>query len=405
MKGIYKDAVRIKGVWYGRIRIRLPDGTERSKTKVAVSKAHAKRLADRLEREYLATATLDAGRVTFADLAARFKTERLQPAVYHGERKVSGYKWPRKLELRLDRLIKYFGSTLLADITPSVIQSYKAELIRQPTRYKRQRSPYDVNHQLRTLRLLLNFAVEQGWIQSNPFARVRLLDVEAEQPRERPERPGELDRLLAACTGKRTPLKYWIIVAIETAARVSEIGRIEWRDVLWEERLIRLRVGTTKTQRERYVPLTDWLDWNLRAWHEYCEQSERFSTHPEAKIFGGVISNKTAWNSACRAAGLEDLRRQDLRHWATTRLVNALAAAGIAPQHGMKMTGHTQERTFRRYITTDRAMVQTIGAALDAHRKTHQSGDAVLPLETGQPDDGSTAGDGEGGGKSRKSIK
>lgn len=393
MNKVYKDAIQRAGVWYGRLRIRLPDGTERSRSKVATSKAHAKRLADRLEREYLSTAVIDSDRVTFADLVSRFKAERLQPAVYHGERKVSGYKWPRKLELRVDRLAKYFGRTLLADITPAVIQAYKAELIRQPTRYRRQRSPYDTNHQLRTLRLLLNYAIEQGWIQSNPFARVRLLDVESEQPRERPERPGELERLLAACTGKRRPLRFWIIVAIETAARVSEIGRLEWRDVLWEEKLIRLRVGTTKTQRERFVPLTDRLDWNLRAWHEYCERSERFSVHPEAKIFGGIISNKTAWNSACRAAGLEDLRRQDLRHWATTRLVNALAAAGIAPQHGMKMTGHTQEKTFRRYITTDKAIVREIGAALDSHHKTHHDRESVLPLETGQTDDGSTEGD------------
>ena len=72
--------------------------------------------------------------------------------------------------------------------------------------------------------------------------------------------------------------------------------------------------------------------------------------------------------SACTEAKIDDLFFHDLRHWATTDLVNALAAAVLAPQHAMKITGHTQEKTFRRYLRTDDEVVSAACEALDALR-------------------------------------
>jgi integrase len=77
---------------------------------------------------------------------------------------------------------------------------------------------------------------------------------------------------------------------------------------------------------------------------------------------------KTSFASACVDAKIIGLHFHDLRHWAMTDMVNALAAAGLAPQHAMMITAHTQEKTFRRYLRTDDELVDSAREALDALR-------------------------------------
>ena len=71
-------------------------------------------------------------------------------------------------------------------------------------------------------------------------------------------------------------------------------------------------------------------------------------------------------------AGITGLTFHDLRHCATTKMVNA----GLPAEHIMAATGHTQSSTFRRYINTDVERVQSIAEALDAM----QGKDADKPL-------------------------
>ena len=300
--------------------------------------------------------------------------------VYLGERKVAGYKHKDRLENRIDRLVEYFGPVLLADLTVPKIEDYKLHLIKMPTKRKdaegnpKQRSPYYVNHQLRTLRLLLNFAKRRHWIQENPFnlAGEPLINPGDELPRHRPENPGELDRLIEKCAGPRVHVRPWIVTAIETALRPGEIDRLTRADVLFDQGVIVARATTTKTNRRREVPLTRLLAAELRAWLRFVaedeEWSERVPDRPDALIFGGVKSNKKAFSTACRNAGIENLQRKDLRKWGTTRLVAALRRHNIPELHGMTITGHTRISTYRWYLNTDRETVTAAGAALDAER-------------------------------------
>lgn len=57
-------------------------------------------------------------------------------------------------------------------------------------------------------------------------------------------------------------------------------------------------------------------------------------------------SIKTAFKTACRKADIKDFRFRDCRHTATTRMVNS----GIPHAEIMKTTGHTQLKTFLRYV-------------------------------------------------------
>lgn len=372
-KGYSKTALKKKGHYYGRLRITKPPGGEYW-TRQAKNKTHARQLTDELEAKYIdgGIEALNAEDMTFADLVARFKQKRLIDPIYLGERKVAGYKHKDRLDSRINRLAEYFGAVLLSDLTLPKIEDYKLHLIKTPTRYKKPRSPYDVNHQLRTLRLLLNFAKRNRWIRESPFnlADGALINPGDELPRRRMEEPGELERLLEECVGPRAHLRPWIVCAVETSMRVGEIDRLTRADV---QKVIIARASTTKTNRAREVPLTSLLAAELHAWLEFVaedpEWSKRVSDRPDALIFGGIKSNKKAFQTACREAQITNLQRKDLRKWGTTRLVAALRKAGIPELHGMVITGHTRISTYQWYLNTDRATVTAAADALDAQRK------------------------------------
>ena len=58
---------------------------------------------------------------------------------------------------------------------------------------------------------------------------------------------------------------------------------------------------------------------------------------------------KTAFDKACRRAGITNLRLHDLRHTASTNL----RRAGVDATTAMKIVGHKSERMHRRYNTVE----------------------------------------------------
>lgn len=203
-----------------------------------------------------------------------------------------------------------------------------------------------------------------------------------ELPRERSEGKGEVEKLLANCTGRRAHLGVYILLAIDTALRPEERLRITAADVDFENRIIIARATNTKTNRRRLVPLSDrladalkvWLTSGLREWliyspaHGKIDHVELLSS-PTTTIFANVKSIKTAWRSLLQSANLTNIQPRDLRHWATTEMVKALAESGEDRSHGMRITGHSQEKTFRRYITTDLESVERARLAMERRRK------------------------------------
>jgi integrase len=372
-KGYTSGAVWMKTAWYGRLRIYRPGLKPKEYVRKGENKTHAKSLARDLEEKYIrgGRRAIDGDTMTFAELVQEFRRTELVSAVYDGEKKIKGYADPERLGCYLNHLVDRFGLMQLAKIQPRDLVDYKAYLIELPTRRGKRRSIYDVNHHLRALRLILNFAVLNRWIPYSPMSEIKnFINAAHELPRQRPEGEGELERLLAQCVGHRAHLRPWVILAIETSLRVSEIDRLTRQDILWEEGIIVAQTKNTKLNRRREVPLTPILAEELRTWFAFCETAEHWCelipNRPDAQIFGGFLDNKKAFRHACRDAGIENLLRKDMRHWGTTRLVAALRKAGIPELHGMVITGHTRVATYMRYITTDRVTVQAARDALAA---------------------------------------
>lgn len=384
-----KSTAKIDGKWYGRVRARKPDGTAKTYyTRQCRTKSEARTETDALERKFLADGreSVEAETLTFAQLAERYLETKVVEAVYIGERKVAGMKHPDQVRRRVRQIAEYFGPSLVQQITYADLEAYKLHLVNKPTRTGGQRSIYDVNHHLRHLRAILNFALRNRWLRENPFhLGDPLVNAADELPRDRGQSPGEFQRLLDACYGRRAHLRVLVLLGMDTALRPAEILRLKSSQIHLEEKLIVATATTTKTNREREVPISnrlaaalrDWLDAGLREWLYYSPahgqvDHEELLNNPAATIFGNIKSVKVAWASACQEAGIKDLKFKDLRHWATTDMVEAGARAQVSDKHIMKITGHTQEKTFRRYLTTNRTTVERVGAALEAMREQEQ---------------------------------
>src|SRR5262245_6949555 len=173
----------------------------------------------------------------------------------------------------------------------------------------------------------------------------------------------EEKRLLAQCVGRRAHLWYIVIAALDTALRKGELLQLVWADVNFEADVIVVRSTTTKTRRPRTIGLTARLRAALIEWLELTDAGEG------DYVFGGIRDCKRSFGGACTDAGIADLRFHDLRHTATTRLVQAGAPHPIV----MKTTGHTQFATFAQYINPDQNAARDAAELLDNFNQKGES--------------------------------
>jgi integrase len=353
-----------------RVRWTDSDLTVHSKERKARNRSHAQTLIEQLRREIEDESLPSSGDITFAQMAEIYLKARVTPAQYNGERKVSGMRAQRQAESEVDVLTKHFGDHLLAEISYEDIEDFRSRRLSEPYTKATDEEPAkfrkisSVNHSLRRLRALLNFAIQRKLLTINPFSEGPSLISEADEtPRNRPRKGDEEEKLLGQCTGRRSHLRAILIAAIDTAMRQGEILKLQRRDIDLARGLIIVRAFITKTATTRMVPISD----RLR------EELERIlgsiDPEPETLLFGGIKSIKTAFRGICKDAGVMDLNFHDLRHWATTDLVAAFTESGLAVHHVMRITGHTQDKTFRRYIRTDEEIVKRGGQALELLRK------------------------------------
>lgn len=354
-------------VWYAQIQYYDDAGNRIQRRQKAENKSEARRLArDMLaEVESGGSGSLDAARMTFADLADYYQRTYLIDPEYRDGRKIAGLRSKYDFEHRLKALKDFFGKKKLRAITHGELSRYKTHRLKTPvvvgrnTRgtdkegnpQTRPRSIATVHRELSFLRRILNVALSSEWILRNPFEQGEpLIKPGDEKPREKIISPEEEDRLLAACDGERSHLKAIIICALDTGMRRGEVFKLKWSDIDFENGLVTIQAFNTKTMRQRQVAMTERLIEELRPLSEYLTRQQL--------VFGIRTSVKTAFNKAKIAAGLPDLRFHDLRHTHATRLVTAqmpLSEVG-------RVLGHTQPSTTYRYIN---ANVDTARRAAD----------------------------------------
>ncbi len=257
------------------------------------------------------------------------------------------------------------------------METFKAERLSTPTkndllRAKKAnqsvvctRTVAAVNHELELLRAMLNFAKREGWLFRSPFELgANLISKIDENQRERVLSHDEERRLLGELgKPRRKHLLPFVITALDTGLRRGELFKLCWSDVDLSNKLITIQAMITKTLTKRVVGITPRVEDELRKLYE------RSMDKTNGLVFNLTTSIKTGLSSALKDAEIEGFHFHDSRHTAITRMVNE----GLASGEVMKTSGHTQMKTFQRYVNPTEDTVRRNAERLGQYNKVRMS--------------------------------
>lgn len=354
----------INGKLYGSVYVQIAPGKYHRKRKRVGSVIEAKQWAlAELERQTHGTIEVSGG-TTFGELSDWYRDEYLIEPIYENGVKVDGVKTWRDMRQKLKGISEHFGSRRLTSITEHDLRAY-AKLRRTRDGVKTA----TINRDLALMRAMFRAGQRANKLLQIPKFPI---NSSAEAERDRVLSFDEERRLLAACVDKETvsyarqgrfkgrettakdrPAKRGhlgpiIMIAVDTAMRAGEIFKLDWRDIDLDAEIITVQSFNSKTERARKIGMTPRVKDALSAMWK-----------PNGKVFAGR-NCKRAFTTACERADIHDLHFHDLRHTATTRMIRA----GIPHTEVMKITGHTQIKTFLRYLNLVDSTVQNAARQL-----------------------------------------
>jgi len=216
----------------------------------------------------------------------------------------------------------------------------------------RQTSAFTANKELRYLRATFNFAMHptRDWITHNPTRGIDFFPVER-KIKYVPPKEDVLRVILAADPGTQDYL--WTIAL--TMGRMSEINRLTWQDVDFQNRSVvlytRKKKGGNLTPRRlpmmgrlydllwrRYQSRNKKLPWVF--WHRYWDQKAG-----NWKV--GPFKERTRiMKSLCKKVGVQYFRFHALRHFGASMLDQANVPIGSI----QRLLGHENRTTTEIYL-------------------------------------------------------
>ncbi len=231
---------------------------------------------------------------------------------------------------RAKQFLPYFAETPIGRITKNEIARYRKQrhtdhLRRQNTDDPKPLSDTTINRDIEVIRHLLFWATDEGFIPSNPVARIRMV---RERGQRRPVMSvAEEIKLLAACSLHLRPIA---IMALDTGMRRGELLNQLWEHVDFDRNLLSVSHSKTAEGEHRPVPLTSRVRAMLDAHRQPSGLIFTYEGQPIRRI-------KTGWAGALRRAGLPHFRFHDLRHTFNSRLVEA----GVIADVRKELMGHS----------------------------------------------------------------
>jgi integrase len=271
----------------------------------------------------------------------------------------------RRITLHLEPAFR--GKRLIA-ITTDVIRQYVVE------RPAAGASAGTINRELSALRRMFRLAIAAGQLYTKPHFPML---------RENNARKGffEPEQFHAVRSHLPLALRPVVSFAYLTGWRIkSEILPLEWRQVDWQGREVRLDPGTTKNGEGRSFPFTAELEALLRQQLAEFERFKKAGTilrrvfHRSGKA---IKSFRGAWLAACKKAGCPGCIPHDFRRTA----VRNLEQAGVSRSTAMSMVGHRTVSVYQRYAIGDAGSQREAARRIDSVMGTLLG---TLPPQTAQ---------------------
>jgi integrase len=284
------------------------------------------------------------GRITFEDAAKDLINDYA----------INGRKTKGHVERRIKLALKpAFQGKRLISISTADIRAYAAN------RRAQGAANASINRELAALKRMFTLAVQGGKLHAKPH--IPML-------REDNVRRGFFEAEQFEAVRGRLPeaLRAVVTFAYITGWRIaSEILPMEWRQVDWNGRVVRLDPGTTKNREGRSFPFTAALESLLKGQFEEHKRLRGEGTYVPLVFHrrGKRIKNlRGAWIAACKAAGLPGRILHDFRRTA----VRNLERAGVPRSTAMAMVGHKTESIYRRYAIVDAGALREAASRIDA---------------------------------------
>ena len=168
---------------------------------------------------------------------------------------VKGARW------RIDAFSRTFGKRQVHEITTSEIEAWLD---------KNGWQGLNRRHYLAVVHAFFQFAVKQKLISFNPSAAIDKPIVEQIPPEIMS--PKTIKTLLHTAEQIKPSLIPSLVISFFAGLRPNEVTGLEWKDVLLEEKLIRVIPSVAKMRRQRLVEISD----NLLAWLLRYRQKEGY---------------------------------------------------------------------------------------------------------------------------------
>ena len=229
------------------------------------------------------------------------------------------------------RWMEIFPGVRLNVLTPTALESARATLAEG-------RTPQTVNRYMGFLRRVLNKAVRDGMLASNPVSRIKMFREPAGKTRFlSPEEEGMLCEKIGA------PYAGWVRLAILTGMRQMEQFSLRWEHVDLERAVLTL--PDTKSGGVQYVRLNDeakrllqgFIPGNKSVW---VFPSENPDTHADPRNF-----YRRVYLPKVKESGLEGVSWHSLRHTFASRLAMSGSTEGTIAS----LLRHSSTVLVRRY--------------------------------------------------------
>ncbi len=349
-------------LWWCRIYVDGNPVDESSKSDdYEVAKRHLAKMNGRKVRGELggATANVKMGRV-FDDFLKALK-------VRVGEETLKIQTLVVEAHLR-----RFFQSMKADRITTKHLMEYREARGKEKTAKGTPTSASTINRELSLLRNALRTAA-QASPPLIPIASIPRFPITNEDSCARQGfiTDAQFDALVAELPSYLIPIT---TVSFNTGIRLGELVKIEWPQLDFEAKVIRLYRGKTKGGKPRTVPMIGAMEAILEK-----AKSERDDLWPDCpwvfhRLGRQLKYFRDAWNSACKRAGVPDLQFHDLRRSG----VRNLSRSGVPERVIMAITGHRTREMFDRYNIVSEGDLEEAAGRVAAYREAKKQADSGL---------------------------
>lgn len=193
--------------------------------------------------------------------------------------------------------------------------------------------PTDANHKISAISVLMNHAVDIGWMERNPAHGVSRLPGTGKHREAWPE---EMIEAFRAAAPPRALLIFELLIG--TGQRIRDVLGLQWGQIDGDGFTIRQH----KTGTELYIPLTDRL-------RSVLAQTPRKGLFIVCQANGRPLTYATAWvdvREVRRTIGADKYDIHGLRHTAASEIASI---PGMTADHVKAITGHQNGAMVRLY--------------------------------------------------------